>query len=130
MLGFCIFSWEKIGDVADISVKDIAFCIIDQMDDLIPIAVLAVWRVKDDLIFDSWIEKVLHERIDIVNAGLALVHGCQDLDISSRDLTAKGSGSDLFDHLRDVFTSGFEIRAVSFSFCEILRKLALANVSG
>ena len=71
----------------------------------------------------------MHERIDIVNAGLALVHGCQDLNISSRDLTAKGSGSDLFDHLRDVFASSFEIRAVSFSFCEILRKLALANVS-
>ena len=86
-------------------------------------------QVKDDLIFDSWIEKVLHECIDVVNAGLALVHRCQDLDISSRDLTAKGSRGDLFDHLRDVFASGFEIRAVGFSFCEILRKLALANVS-
>ena len=88
--------------------KTFAFCIIDQMDDLVSIAVLAVWRVKNNLIFDSWIEKVLHERIDIVNAGLALVHGCQDLDISSRDLTTKGSRSDLFDHLRDVFASSFK----------------------
>ena len=77
-------------------------------------------RVKDDLIFDSWIEKVLHECIDVVNASLALVHRCQDLDISSRDLTAKGSGSDLFDHLRDVFASSFKIISVIFSFCDIL----------
>ena len=84
--------WEKIGDVADISVKDITLSAsLTRWMTLIPIAVvLAVWRVKDDLIFDSWIEKVLHERIDIVNAGLALVHGCQDLDISSRGFDCEG----------------------------------------
>ena len=99
------------------------------MDDLVSIAVLAVWRVKDDLIFDSWIEKVLHERIDIVNAGLALVHGCQDLDISSRDLTTKGSRSDLFDHLRECVRFRLRNKSGRLSFCEILRKLALANIS-
>ncbi len=89
---------------------------------LSPIAVLAVWRVKDDLIFDSWIEKVLHERIDIVNAGLALCTWGQDLDISSRDLTTKGKG-EVICSTSDV-RFRLEIRAVGFSFCE-RRKLVL-----
>ncbi len=44
-------------------------------------------------------------------------------------MTAKGGRSDLFDHLRDVFASGFRNKSGQLSFCEILRKLALANVS-
>ena len=37
LLGFGILSWQEVGDVANITVKDIAFGIIDQVDDLVTI---------------------------------------------------------------------------------------------
>ena len=42
LLGFGILSWQEVGNVANISVKDIAFGIIDQVDDLVTISILAV----------------------------------------------------------------------------------------
>ena len=46
LLGFGILSWQEVGDVANISVKDIAFGIIDQVDDLVTISILAIQCLK------------------------------------------------------------------------------------
>lgn len=47
LLGFGILSWQEVGDVANITVKDIAFGIIDQVDDLVTISILAIQCLKE-----------------------------------------------------------------------------------
>ena len=47
LLGFGILSWQEVGDVANISVKDIAFGIIDRWMTLSPISILAVQCLKE-----------------------------------------------------------------------------------
>ena len=46
-----LFARQEVGAIAHIAVKDLAFSIVDQMNDLVPLPVLAVWRFKDQLVF-------------------------------------------------------------------------------
>ncbi len=88
LLGFCIFSWEKIGNVIS-PLKTLLSASLTRMDDLVSITYWQSGEVKDlTWSLTAGLRKVLHECIDVVNAGLALVHRCQDLDVSCRDLTA------------------------------------------
>ena len=76
LLGVGVFARQEVGDIAQIAVKDIAFGIVDQMNDPVALAVLAVGSFKGQFLFLDRIDEILHEIVNLVDTGWPPIHRC------------------------------------------------------
>ena len=68
LLGVTVLGRQEVADIAQISIEDIAFSIIDQVDNPVSLAEKLVIMGKFDFTFFQGVEEGLGQFIEVVNA--------------------------------------------------------------
>ena len=68
LLGVTVLSRQEVADIAQISIEDIAFSIIDQVDNPVSLTEKLVIMGKFDFTFFQGVEEGLGQFIEVVNA--------------------------------------------------------------
>ena len=69
LLGVAVLGRQKVADIAQISIEDIAFSIIDQVDNPVSLAEKLVIMRKFDFTFFQGVEEGLGQLVEVINAG-------------------------------------------------------------
>ncbi|CRH92230.1 Uncharacterised protein [Chlamydia trachomatis] len=76
LLGVGVFGGKEVGDITQITIKNIAFSVIDQMDDPVALTESLVIVLEFKGVFHQGIKQGLRHEIELVNPCGSTVHGC------------------------------------------------------